>query len=147
MSIHLAVSISVLFLLSATPSFCCGVYGADSLLCIPASFRYSSNLLLQYSLPLSVCKYLILWPVKVSTKFLKCLNLPRASSLLFKKYTSPHVLQSSMKVIIYLAPPLESVLMGPQMSECTTSSGVLFLSGLSSKGFAANFPRQHTSHI
>ena len=88
----LAHSMSVLFLLSATP-FWWGVYAWVSCFSILSCSQYSRDYVDWYSPPLSLRNDWILWPVWVSTIFLNTLNFLSILDLAFRKYVHVFLLK------------------------------------------------------
>src|SRR5215470_13369191 len=118
---HLAISIMVQFIRSATP-FCSGVYGAVVWCLMPCCIKYSWNMRPMYSPPLSVRNALMREPDSFSATALNLLKCSFTSSLLLITYSHTLRVQSSMNLTKYRAPPILFLFIGPHTSECTSSS-------------------------
>jgi len=118
----LVISQIVLFLLSATP-FCWGEYAMVSCLSIPMLVQKSWNPHKVYSPPLLLLSFFNLYQLYNSTRALNFLNKLKVSDLFLRKYTQHIIEKSSMNVMKYLFPPIDSFCIGPHRSVCISSSG------------------------
>ena len=142
----LAISMMVLFFLSATP-FCCGVYRVVNCLCIPYSLQNFRNSFEIYSPPLSVLNTFMCSPLWFSTSALKFWNFSKTSLLFLRKYIQVFLVKSSMNVKKYRLPANDGACIGPHKSEWIISKGVfalmLFPDG---KLSLCCFPKMQPSH-
>lgn len=118
----IAISIMVRFACSAIP-FCWSLYKVDVCFSILWSFKKCWSPLKMYSPLLSNWISSILCFDYVSIRVLNSLNFLNTSFLDFNIYTHIFLIKSSMKVIKYLAPLMDMVLIEPHTFECIISKG------------------------
>jgi hypothetical protein len=96
LSMLLALSINVLFILSTTP-FCCGVYGVVFWHAMPHYLQNYSKSFPHNSPPLSVLNTLIFLSIWFSTRDLNSLNFLKTYDFFLRKYIHVFLEKSSMK--------------------------------------------------
>lgn len=117
-----AFSITVLFILSATP-FCWGVYRMVNLYWIPQSSKCCRIFWEMFSLPLLHLNLLIFRLKCASVIDWKILNYFKTSNFAFNVYATVKCVKSSINIKKYLFPSCDVTSIGPHKLLCTSWRG------------------------